>query len=118
MEDVLENIVPQAGILNHDENPARVQAPRWLWIQASRIWRKGAYARCGQSGWCRKGDLLGSYCISKDERLRRRRQPVKRGKSEIISVEAVGPNMKERYVGATIPGCPETEDDFHRRCSE
>ena len=94
MVDVQENSLPQAGILNKEENPA-IDSDRVKSVmvdKGSTYFGEGggAEARYGHSGWCRKGGSLGPYCISKDERRRRRMQPGKRGTSEIICVVAVG----------------------------
>ena len=73
MEDVLQNIVPQAGILDNEENPVtdseRVKAP--VVGAGSTNFGGEPEARGGQSGWCRRGESLGPYCISNDERRKK-----------------------------------------------
>ena len=69
MEKVLKKAVPEASNLDNEENLAivsdRVKAP----VGGAGFTDFGGEpeARCGQSGWCRRGGSLGPYCISKDE---------------------------------------------------
>ena len=70
MVDVKQNILPQAGILNNEENSAidsdRVKAP--VVVGGPTDWGGGggAEARFG-SGWCSRVGSLSPYRISEDE---------------------------------------------------